>query len=161
MTNSQRLAMIRNALTAWIRQQPDAPGSVRRPDESTTSGDPSATGPGGGVIRFAESMVIREGFFCGRRLAYADWVAVWFMEEDQVKITSADTAMRLETWTPEDIDHWAASFEATTEPAMELKLLAMSTADSAEPDAAATGQAQTPDQSDQSVQDDHSERRAA
>ncbi|WP_168565784.1 hypothetical protein [Crateriforma spongiae] len=113
------------------------------------------------MIRFAESMVIREGFFCGRRLAFADWVAIWFMEEDQVKITSADTAMHLETWTPEDVDHWAAQFEATPDQSTRLKVLSMPSTESVQTDSADAGQAKTPDQSDQSVQDDHSERRAA
>ncbi|WP_146530032.1 hypothetical protein [Novipirellula artificiosorum] len=71
MTNSQRLAMVRNRLRRWVAEQHG--GST---EENSTSGIVS------------ESMLIREGFFCGRSFELTDHRAIWFIEEDQLKIYS-------------------------------------------------------------------------
>lgn len=66
MTNSQRLSLVRNALRQWISQhQPDAI-DLQQPA--------------------SEAMLIRDGFFCGRRFRLGDYQAVWFIEEDELKI---------------------------------------------------------------------------
>lgn len=37
-----------------------------------------------------ESILIRDGFYCGRRFQAAQHHAIWFMEEDQLKIHDTD-----------------------------------------------------------------------
>ena len=39
---------------------------------------------------WSESMLIRDGFFCGRRFKCAGLQAVWFMEEQEVKFFDRD-----------------------------------------------------------------------
>jgi len=69
MTNSQRLSLVRNALRQWISQhQPDAI-DWQQPA--------------------SEALLIRDGFFCGRRFRLANHQAVWFIEEDELKIRDA------------------------------------------------------------------------
>lgn len=70
MTNSQRLATVRARLTQWLSDRP-------RPEESPEEADQS-------IIR--ESILIRNEFYCGRRFHTADYHAVWFIEEDELKI---------------------------------------------------------------------------
>jgi hypothetical protein len=63
MTNSQRLNAVRHLLQTWyLDRQPHA------------AWDPE------------ESILVRGGFYCGRRFRFQDYQAVWFAEEDQVKI---------------------------------------------------------------------------
>jgi hypothetical protein len=69
MTNSQRLSSVRNALRQWI--------SERQPD-AVDLHDPAS-----------EAMLIRDGFFCGRRFRFTNYHAVWFLEEDELKIRDA------------------------------------------------------------------------
>ncbi|QEG41061.1 hypothetical protein [Roseimaritima ulvae] len=70
MTNSQRLAAVRQTLRAWYQeQQPEAPWEV------------------------AESIMIRDGFYCGRNFRFGTLRAVWFVEEEQVKIYQADGSL--------------------------------------------------------------------
>jgi len=73
MTNSQRLAVVRNHLSRWI-----AGVSGRSLQENGDSGIVS------------ESMLIRDGFFCGRCFHANGFRAVWFIEEDELKIYAAD-----------------------------------------------------------------------
>ncbi|TWU35681.1 hypothetical protein Q31b_51160 [Novipirellula aureliae] len=73
MTNSQRLAVVRNHLSRWI-----AGVSGRSLQENGDSGIVS------------ESMLIRDGFFCGRCFQANGFRAVWFMEEDELKIYADD-----------------------------------------------------------------------
>lgn len=73
MTNSQRLSAVRSALGHWIAQ--------RHPQEEAC-GKP-----------LSEAMLIREGFFCGRRFRFQLYHAVWFLEEDEVKILTLEGAV--------------------------------------------------------------------
>ena len=85
MTNSQRLAIIRTALTAWLKEH-----------------DSTAT------PEFRESMLIRDGFFCGRRFKHDSIDAVWFLEENELKISNAVTGTLIETVPSEAIGALAA-----------------------------------------------------
>lgn len=70
MTNSQRLSAVRQKLQDWFMdQRTDDRWEVR------------------------ESILIRQGFYCGRRFDFAGFRAVWFVEEDQVKIYRRDGAL--------------------------------------------------------------------
>lgn len=67
MTNSQRLSVVRRLLESWWRErQPDAAEEIR------------------------ESILIRDGYYCGRRFIYGALSAVWFAEEDQIKLYDQD-----------------------------------------------------------------------
>ncbi len=44
-----------------------------------------------------ESILIRDGFFCGRRFSNANLQAVWFVEENELKVYSSDGALLLVT----------------------------------------------------------------
>lgn len=70
MTNSQRLAAVRQTLRAWYQQ--------RNPEDQW---------------EVAESIMIRDGFYCGRNFRFASLRAVWFAEEEQVKIYDADGSL--------------------------------------------------------------------
>ena len=37
-----------------------------------------------------ESILVRDGFYCGRRLEFEQARAVWFFDENQVKVFQAD-----------------------------------------------------------------------
>jgi hypothetical protein len=70
MTNSQRLATIRARFLRWLADQGVAdPG----PEDSLH-----------GILR--ESILIRDEIYCGRRFHTASHQAVWFIEEDVLKI---------------------------------------------------------------------------
>lgn len=83
MTNSQRLAKVRARLLRWIADQhpvdhePDQRDDVATQDDVAISADSS-------ILR--ETILIRGEFFCGRRFYTANHYAVWFVEEDQLKI---------------------------------------------------------------------------
>lgn len=68
MTNSQRLQIVRQRVAEWLK---GAGYSV--PEE------------------IGESILIRDGFYCGRRFKLDDCSAVWFTEDDQVKIYDAES----------------------------------------------------------------------
>lgn len=93
MTNAQRLTVVRQTFTQWLagREGCDA--------------DPMAT-------PFAESMLICDGIFRGRRLAANRHYAVWFIEEDELKIHDAETGQLVEHLTGDQID--AANDEGST-----------------------------------------------
>lgn len=63
MTNSQRLEAIRRHLQAWFATQTDG-----QPWESS------------------ESILIRDGFYCGRCFQMPGFRAVWFFEEEEIKV---------------------------------------------------------------------------
>ncbi|MGV3486959.1 MAG: hypothetical protein ACO1RT_21265 [Planctomycetaceae bacterium] len=67
MTNSQRLAEVRRCIDRWLETQ-------------GVDGD----------VEMHESVLIRDGFYVGRRFKMSPYQAVWFMEEDEVKIHAAD-----------------------------------------------------------------------
>ncbi len=92
MTNSQRLSSVRSALRQWISErQPDAPEIHEAA---------------------SEAMLIRDGFFCGRRFRFANYQAVWFLEEDELKIRdmAGGVLALLET---SEIDQLAQAWETT------------------------------------------------
>jgi hypothetical protein len=72
MTNSQRLATIRNRLLSWIAESDD-----RRRQEP--------------IIR--ETVLIRNEFYVGRRFYTDSHHAVWFIEEDELKIFGSDNQL--------------------------------------------------------------------
>jgi len=94
MTNSQRLSAVRTALRKWISDRHPDQGDCDRP--------------------LSEAMLIREGFFCGRRFRFQLYHAVWFMEEDEVKIQSlqGEVVERLAT---SAIDALATAWHQDTE----------------------------------------------
>lgn len=63
MTNPHVLQVVRETLADWLIQR--HPGEDFQPQES---------------------ILIREGFYCGRRFSFGDYQAVWFVEEGLVKI---------------------------------------------------------------------------
>jgi hypothetical protein len=70
MTNSQRLATVRARLLQWLAKQGE-PGEL----------------PGGSDHPITqESILIRDEYYCGRRFHTAAHQAVWFIEEDELKI---------------------------------------------------------------------------
>jgi hypothetical protein len=70
MTNSQRLATVRARFLGWLADQDGT--------------DRGAEGSPHRILR--ESILIRDEFFCGRRFYAASHHAVWFIEEDELKI---------------------------------------------------------------------------
>lgn len=94
MTNSQRLAIIRSALTAWLKEH----DSTAEPE-------------------FRESMLIRDGFFCGRRFAHDSINGVWFLEENELKISNSVTGTLIESVQGDAIDTLAATL-ATSDAAI-------------------------------------------
>jgi hypothetical protein len=90
MTNSQRLSSVRNALRQWI--------SERQPDASDLHEAAS------------EAMLIRDGFFCGRRFRFSNYQAVWFLEEDELKIRDLAGSVLALLGTSE-IDRFATAWE--------------------------------------------------
>lgn len=69
MTNSQRLQAVRELLRSWLRQHV--------PDFSDAS-------------QAAESILIRKGFYCGQVFKFPGYRAVWFIEEEELKISTTD-----------------------------------------------------------------------
>jgi hypothetical protein len=63
MTNSQRLASVRRCIDRWLEQQ-------------EIEGD----------VEIRDAVLIRDGFYVGRRFQMGTFQAVWFMEEDELKI---------------------------------------------------------------------------
>jgi len=47
-------------------------------------------------LQLSEHILIRDGLYCGRRFRCDDLQAVWFIEEDQIKVYGRDgTVMRV------------------------------------------------------------------
>jgi len=67
VTNSQRLAVVRRCLDRWVYVQ--------------TNGE---------ELEMKESVLIRANHYVGRRFHVGTYQAVWFMEEDQLKIQDAE-----------------------------------------------------------------------
>lgn len=63
MTNSQRLHLVRQTVTDWF-----ASHSYPVPES------------------IGESILVRDGFYCGRKFVVGDCRAVWFVEDEQVKL---------------------------------------------------------------------------
>ncbi len=83
MTNSQRLAKVRSRLLQWIANE--ASGSAQDDSASHICSEPT-------ILR--ESILIRDDFFCGRRFYTANYYAVWFIEQDELKIYDKDGRLR-------------------------------------------------------------------
>jgi hypothetical protein len=64
MTNALKLERVRQLLHGWYRNQTGAEPPLR------------------------EAILVRDGFYCGRRFILGDYQATWFVEEDEVKIAS-------------------------------------------------------------------------
>ena len=71
MTNSQRLAQVRERLLHWLA---DKPAEDSEAETATIIG---------------ESILIVDGFYAGRRFDAGRYQAIWFMEEDELKIHAA------------------------------------------------------------------------
>ncbi|HBJ35811.1 MAG TPA: hypothetical protein DDZ51_13905 [Planctomycetaceae bacterium] len=109
MTNSQRLSSVRSALRQWI--------SERQPDATDLHEAAS------------EAMLIRDGFFCGRRFRFENYQAVWFLEEDEVKIRDTDGNV-LAMLRSNEIDQLAQVWETTpvTQPSSDEEVRTLSIA---------------------------------
>ena len=79
MTNFQRLATVRTRFLNWLQD------ADQRSEELDTDGS--------SILR--ESMLIRDEFFCGRKFHAQHFTAVWFIEEDVLKIHRADGTLEL------------------------------------------------------------------
>ncbi len=79
MTNFQRLATVRTGFLHWLQ------------DAAQASSD---SGPDGSLIH-RESMLIHDEFFCGRKFHAQHYTAVWFIEEDVLKVHRADGSLEL------------------------------------------------------------------
>ncbi|TWU47115.1 hypothetical protein [Rubripirellula reticaptiva] len=84
MTNSQRLATVRECFLCWTE---------------------------GGEIE-SESILIRNEFFCGRRFRSSNHHAVWFIEEDTLKIFDQDNQLAC-VMRGDEIDSFVASEDQT------------------------------------------------
>ncbi len=95
MTNSQRLATVRAALEHWLscRDAERDENQQAKNDSHETRGK-------------TESLLIRGGFYCGRRFDFGSHQAIWFLEEDQIKIHDQDGRI-LCTMSSNEIDRWA------------------------------------------------------
>lgn len=80
MTNSQRLSAVRECLIQWLAAQ----SREAKPAESDPGGRRPDLDAEPAII--SESLLIRDGFFCGRRFDLGSHRAVWFLEENIVKI---------------------------------------------------------------------------
>jgi hypothetical protein len=74
MTNSQRLAKVRSRLLRWISDHSDAAASS------------PTTDPESEPVILRETILIRNDFYCGRRFFTPNHHAIWFIEEDELKI---------------------------------------------------------------------------
>ncbi|MFK8114362.1 MAG: hypothetical protein AB8B91_19325 [Rubripirellula sp.] len=84
MTNSQRLANVRACILRWLSEQ-----HVDNAEPDTGSSD---------ILAFKspihrESLLIRDEFFVGRRFHSENHTAVWFVEEDELKIYHHDGSL--------------------------------------------------------------------
>jgi hypothetical protein len=76
MTNSQRMATVRTCFLRWLASHPQNSA----PQQSDAACDESETP----ILR--ESILIRDEFYCGRRFHGHTHNAVWFIEEDELKV---------------------------------------------------------------------------
>lgn len=103
MANSQRLRTVRLAIEGYLASQADQPGcdlslnAISNVDgDSTTELALDRVGPDVNQVPRVdcsisdESILIRDEHYCGRRFSTSTHRAVWFIEEDQVKIYTTD-----------------------------------------------------------------------
>ena len=74
MTNSHRLATVRAHFCAWIADTASGAGKSHQSEDLSI---------------VSESLLIRDDFYCGRSFHTATYRAVWFIEEDELKIHEA------------------------------------------------------------------------
>ena len=98
MTNFQRLATVRTRFLQWLQ------------DAELHSEE---LGPDGSLIH-RESMLVRDEFFCGRKFHAEHYTAVWFIEEDALKIHRADGSLEL-ALRGSEIDDFGTKEEAAVE----------------------------------------------
>ncbi len=123
MTNFQRLATVRTRFLSWLQDAEQTPEGL---------------GPEGSLI-CRESMLIRDEFFCGRKFHAQHYTAVWFIEEDVLKIYRADDSLELvlrgaeidgcETVESEIVESTVEQEQAA--PAVELQVQGQSASDKA------------------------------
>lgn len=46
-----------------------------------------------------ETLLIRDGFYCGRKFSLEGYSLIWFVEEDQIKVFDKENALLLSTST--------------------------------------------------------------
>lgn len=78
MTPSQQLARARNCVRTYSVE--------RQIDENQANGGPQTSQETNCDAEFRESILICEGFYRGRRFRSRTLTAVWFAEEDELKI---------------------------------------------------------------------------
>lgn len=66
MTNPHSLDRVRKYIDVWRTENGADAGEMR------------------------ESILIRNGAYCGRKFNFGDYYAIWFVEEDELKISQAD-----------------------------------------------------------------------
>jgi hypothetical protein len=71
MTNTQKIENVRQSLQQWFAAHCE-------PAE----------------LQFEESILIRNGFYCGRKFHFNKFSAVWFLEENQLKIFDEEGVLR-------------------------------------------------------------------
>ena len=101
MTNSQRLATVRDRLIRWLAN--------RNAASSTPGGEP----PAAAIV--SESILIRDGYYVGRRFNLGSYRAVWFLEEDELKLYHASGELAC-VLTGEGIDQVNGSAEVLSMP---------------------------------------------
>lgn len=82
MTNSQRLATVRARLLRWLAAE-----HIGHAEQSVGTGQHESAGPNSQPAAIlSESILIRNEFYCGRQFHTESHRAVWFIEEDELKI---------------------------------------------------------------------------
>ena len=94
MTNSQRLAAVRRCLDRWLEKQ-----------QSDAQSD--------GDTEISDAMLIRGGFYVGRKFQLGPYHAVWFMEEDEIKIhdTAGAVVAKLDSASIDLASHQVSSLD--------------------------------------------------
>ena len=116
MTNSQRLATVRQAFLHWLRD-----AGVNACSDSHDNS----------LIQ-RESVLIRDEFFCGRKFIAKDHHAVWFIEEDVVKIHLSDGQL-MHVLRGAEIDEFAVQETVESSPSQESNIIPTPVVDSAVP----------------------------
>ncbi|TWU27100.1 hypothetical protein Pla52o_09600 [Novipirellula galeiformis] len=107
MTNSQRLEAVRNRLCQWVSDQ----GADAETEHVSSK-------------ILSESMLIRDGFFCGRCFRTAEYRAIWFIEEDELKIYSHSGSLQC-VFHRDEIDAHEEAEAAEESPAAEESIIRM------------------------------------
>ena len=103
MTNSQRQARARQCFLHWVMQTTQT--------ESESPNEPGEMAATNAIIR--EGMVIRDDFFLGRRFVTEGYDAIWFIEEDELKVFDSQGSV-IQVMHREEMDDAAEKYEAYT-----------------------------------------------